>query len=99
MNRIHTVLPLLFASFTAFAQSTPQKVEFEVASVKPSGDVPPNQVAVGVHIDGAQVNCNYLSLRDYIRMAYRVKIYQVVGPDWMASTRFDISAKLPAGAT
>lgn len=99
MHRICSALLLFFASLAAFAQSAAPKAEFEVASVKPAGDTPPQQMAVGVHIDGAQVNCNYLSLKDYIRMAYRVKIYQVVGPDWMASTRFDISAKLPAGAS
>lgn len=32
-------------------------------------------------------------------MAYRVKAYQVNGPDWMATERFDVSAKLPAGTT
>ena len=99
MNRFCKVLPLFFASLAVFAQSSAQKVEFEVASVKPSADTPPNQVAVGLHIDGAQVTYNYLSLKDYIRMAYRVKIYQVTGPDWISGTRFDIAAKLPAGAT
>jgi len=28
-----------------------------------------------------------------------VKSYQVSGPDWMSSARFDLSAKVPAGAT
>ena len=51
-----------------------------------------------MQIDGAQVHCTYLSLKDYLRIAYQVKDYQVVGPDWMASERFDIHAKLPAGA-
>jgi uncharacterized protein (TIGR03435 family) len=37
-------------------------------------------------------------LKDYIRIAYRVKDFQVSGPEWMASERFDIDAKLPAGA-
>ena len=51
-----------------------------------------------MQIDGAQVHCTYLSVKDYIRIAYQVKEYQVSGPDWMASERFDIHAKLPAGA-
>ncbi|HTC88474.1 MAG TPA: TIGR03435 family protein [Bryobacteraceae bacterium] len=33
----------------------------------------------------------------YIAYAYRVKNYEISGPDWMASERFDITAKLPAG--
>jgi uncharacterized protein (TIGR03435 family) len=54
---------------------------------------------VGVQIDAAQVHCEYLSLKDYIRFAYNVKDYQIVGgPDWLGSQRYDIAAKIPAGA-
>jgi uncharacterized protein (TIGR03435 family) len=83
-----------------FAQTAPPRPEFEVASIKPSTVAPTGaQVHVGVQIDGAQVHCTYLSVRDYIRIAYRVKEHQVIGPNWLASERFDIHAKLPAGAT
>ena len=54
---------------------------------------------MGIQIDGAQVHCTYLSVRDYVRIAYRLKDYQLAGPDWIASDRFDIHAKLPEGAT
>jgi len=36
-------------------------------------------------------------LADLIRIAYRVKAYQVQGPDWMAQQRFEIQAKIPEG--
>ena len=52
---------------------------------------------VGVHIDGQQVRCTHLALKDYILAAFQIKVYQVSGPDSMTE-RFDISAKLPAGA-
>lgn len=51
-----------------------------------------------MNIDGSQVSVARFSLNDYIGMAYGVKNYQISSPDWMASERFDISAKLPAGA-
>jgi uncharacterized protein (TIGR03435 family) len=79
----------------AFGQSP--RPEFEVASIRPT-DQTAAQVNVGVHVDGAQVSITYFSLKDYIRVAYRVKDYQVIGPDWIASERFDIAAKIPAGA-
>jgi uncharacterized protein (TIGR03435 family) len=88
----------LLVWFPAFGQTQPPRPEFEVASIRPSGPQPPEQLGVGVHIDGAQVTLNYMTLRDYIGMAYELKNYQISGPEWVPSTRFDIAAKVPAGA-
>jgi uncharacterized protein (TIGR03435 family) len=73
--------------------------EFEVASIKPSTERPINQVVVGVKIDGSQARISYLSLKDYIGTAFRVRANQILGPDWLASRRFDIVAKIPEGAS
>src|SRR5262249_11878874 len=70
----------------------------EVASIKPAADAQQAQVAAGLHIDGSQVRITYLSLKDYIGMAYAVRPNQIVGPDWLGSQRFDIAAKIPEGA-
>src|SRR6185295_4279657 len=48
---------------------------------------------------GARVDIGYLSLADLIPIAFRVKPFQVSGPDWLNAQRFDILAKLPEGAT
>src|SRR6185369_147896 len=72
--------------------------QFEVASVRPvSGDI--DTMNVGVRIDGAMVVCKSLAMRDYLRMAFQVKEYQIAGPEWMGSTRYDINAKIPDGAS
>ena len=94
MRMIRSIIICILAA-VAFGQA---RREFEVASVRPVGDVPPAQINVGLHIDGAQVRITYLSLKDYIGLAYRVKLNQIVGPDWLGSQRFDIAAKLPDGA-
>jgi uncharacterized protein (TIGR03435 family) len=74
-------------------------MEFEVASVKPSVATPlTGKVHVGFQLDGAQFHCSYFSLKDYIRIAYKLKDFQILGPDWMASERFEIDAKLPNSA-
>jgi uncharacterized protein (TIGR03435 family) len=86
------------SSLPAFCQA-PARLEFEVASVKPAKSQPAVQANMGVHIDGAQVHISYYSLRDYIRRAYRLRNYQISGPDWLASERFDVDAKLPEGGT
>ncbi len=97
MRAIVWVTSAVLASAPLFGQ-TSDRPEFEVASIKPSNLLDgQNRVNIGVHIDGAQFHCNSFSLKDYIRIAYKVKDYQVIGPDWIGSERFDISAKIPAG--
>ena len=34
-----------------------------------------------------------------IRMAYGVQPYQISGPDWMETQRFDVTAQLPEGVS
>jgi uncharacterized protein (TIGR03435 family) len=90
---------VLLACNVLHGQAPAQKVEFEVATIKKSP--PPgteNAVTAGIKMDGSQVRIGQLTTRDYIAMAYRVKPYQINGPDWMTTERFDIAAKLPAGA-
>jgi uncharacterized protein (TIGR03435 family) len=85
-------LPIL-SSLTVLAQ------QFEVTSIRPSAPPGPDHMNVGVHVDGARVSCTSLNLKDYISAAYKLKIYQIEGPDYIGSERFDINAKLPAGAS
>jgi uncharacterized protein (TIGR03435 family) len=91
---------MAIASFAAFSQASPARPEFEVASVKPSveADTPMGNISRGLHIDGAMVSFNGMPLTWYIHYAYTVKEDQVSGPDWLKSERFDVVAKLPAGA-
>lgn len=99
------LLGLVLAVAVAPAQT---KSAFEVASVKPtsidmtqlaaqarSGQMP----RLGAHINGARAEYIFVSLKDLIVLAYKVKPYQVTGPDWIGNTRFDIAAKLPDGAS
>ena len=80
---------------------------FDVATIRPA---PPIQDIVqqlqsgkaprmGMVVDGTRVNMGYQSLADLIRIAYRVKAYQVQGPEWMSQQRFEIQAKIPGGAS
>lgn len=91
-------MALLGSAAMVFAQNAPRP-EFEVATIRPTGDVTQGQVAAGVHIDGAQVRWAALTLKDYIGAAYRVRVYQITGPDWIGSERFNIAATLPPGST
>jgi uncharacterized protein (TIGR03435 family) len=52
-----------------------------------------------MHIDGWLVRFNYLSLLACMRIAYEMKPYQFVGPEWIVGDHFNITAKLPAGSS
>jgi uncharacterized protein (TIGR03435 family) len=99
MSAVHAVTLSVLASVAAFAQDAPVRLEFEVASVRASPASRPEQVSIGLHMDGSQARIAFLDMRDYIAMAYRVRPSQVTGPDWIATERFDLTAKLPVGAT
>jgi uncharacterized protein (TIGR03435 family) len=98
MQHMHAgkVLLIALSATAAFAQNPPRP-EFEVATIRPSAQSLTDGATAGVRIDGAQFRSSTLTLKDYIGMAYRVKLYQISGPDWIGSDRFDISATLPAG--
>src|SRR4051812_23666766 len=80
----------------AIAQAKP-KVEFEVASIRPVAPTE-GRADIGMHIDGSQIRFSFLSVRDCMAIAWQMKDYQIVGPDWVSSDRFNITAKLPDGA-
>ena len=52
----------------------------------------------GSRTDPGRVSFVNASLRNLILNAYHVRDYQISGPDWLKSERFDVVATLPAGA-
>jgi uncharacterized protein (TIGR03435 family) len=99
MQIVRTCILAMSAAAAVLAQTGTVPPRFEVASIRPTADGPPEQGKAGLHIDGAQVRFSSLSLRDYVGIAYNLKIYQISGPAWIASAKFDINAKLPDGAS
>lgn len=89
----------LLSLASAFGQQTAGKLTFEVASIKPSDPNPDSPVWAGMTADRGMVHYTNLTLRDCIRAAYRVRDFQIQGPEWMTRARFQIIAKLPAGAS
>ncbi len=77
---------LTLATSLAFAQ------EFEVVSIKPnhSGDNSSHSSS-----DQGRMTATNNSLRSFIQMAYGLPEYQVEGPDWLRTERFDLAAKFP----
>jgi len=81
------------------------RLEFEVATVKPAAPQAIGRMMIGMRGgpgtgDPGRITYNNLSLRDLMTVAYSVKRSQITGePSWFDSERFDITAKVPAGAT
>ena len=95
---------LLWAAACAFGQNAQDGPAFEVATIKQAPPLTPEllgsgKVHPGVRIDRAYADFGGLSLTSLIAYAYRVKSYQVSGPDWMEGARFDVLAKLPDGVS
>ena len=96
----HWTVSLVFAAAApVFAGQAPERLEFEVASIKAAPASPDGQIHSRMSGDSAGIHYQNITLRDCIRVAYGVKDTQIAGPDWIGTARFDIQAKLPAGAT
>jgi len=84
-----------------------QTPAFEVASIKTAADpgrqpilcLAPCVPGERFTVDGARVDIRFMSLRRLILLAYRIEPYQLSGPEWMGTPKFDIVAKIPAGVS
>jgi uncharacterized protein (TIGR03435 family) len=81
---------IVFTSSGALGQPTAAAQAFELASVKAnkSGDT-----GSRFHVRNGTFTATNNSLQDCIRWAYGVRDYQISGPDWLKSERYDIVAK------
>jgi uncharacterized protein (TIGR03435 family) len=71
---------------------------FEVASVKPAkpGDLSDDRE--DIRTSPGTLTMRHVSLRSCIQWAYRVNGFQISGPGWLGSDRFDITAKAASPA-
>jgi uncharacterized protein (TIGR03435 family) len=95
-----------------YGQTADPPVTFEVASVKVAGEETPQVAAGGAYRavmmgcrggpgsqDPGRLTCTRVTLANFITTAYKLKRYQFTPAAWMEDARFDITAKIPAGAT
>jgi len=92
----------------AVEQKPSNSPTFDVASVRPAN--PPDMAVMmadlragkkpeSVHLDGSRATYTYMSLKELIAYAYRLQLYEVNAPEWAVTDRFDISARMPDGAS
>ena len=77
---------------------------FDVATIKPHPQGADGRIRVMMSggpgsSDPGRLNYENVSLKDVLTNAFNIRNYQLSGPVWLASERFDLTAKIPAGAT
>ena len=95
---------VVFASCVSWAQTAETSPSFEVASVKPAAPIAGNGIRVMLRggpgtPDPGQITYTNVTVKNVLTNAYGVKSFQISGPGWLDSERYDIVAKLPRGAT
>jgi uncharacterized protein (TIGR03435 family) len=101
--------PTTPAAATSTTPAPAANLTFDVATIRPSAPLDMAKLqadmkaghmpSFGPHVDASRATYTYMSLKDLIGVAYSVKAYQITGPDWLGTQRFDIAATLPEGAT
>ena len=84
-----------FVALAGVAYSQVSSPAFEVATIKRSD--PTSEVGQMIR-DPRIVALAHVSLQNLLARAYRIKNFQISGPSWLDSERFDVVAKLPDGA-
>jgi uncharacterized protein (TIGR03435 family) len=72
---------------------------FEVASIQPSSPSGDGELTGQMIRDPDRINYTRVTLQYLLAQAYRIKNFQISGPGWLDSDRFDVAAKLPRQAS
>jgi uncharacterized protein (TIGR03435 family) len=102
------ICALIGASALAQTPAADKSPTFDVASIKPAQ--PPTPDGQGRIFmrgpsggpgtkDPGRISYPYMTLKQVLMIAYDVKNYQITGPGWLDTERFDISATMPPDTT
>ena len=87
---------IALSTISAFAaQNAPDQPKFEVASVRRAERC----FSGNSSIDPGSVTLKGVPLKAVLMEAFKVKMDDIEGPSWLESDCFEISAKMPEGAT
>lgn len=93
---------------TAQGQTPDKSLSFDVATVKPAAPLTPNGRGMIMFRgpsggpgtkDPGRIDYPFMSLKVLLMNAYDVKNYQISGPSWLDTERFDVTATLPPTTT
>src|ERR1035441_6789359 len=88
---------VLSAAISNAQQPQPAKAwQFEVAAIKPSDPKTPIVGSLSSTRGGLFQMVN-MPLKQWVEMGLSVKDYALKAPSWLDTSKFDLSARLPAG--
>jgi uncharacterized protein (TIGR03435 family) len=107
MTNLRIFLLALICSLV-YSQTAGKPLTFDAASVKPA--VPPTPNGRGMIMmqgpsggpgtkDPGRIHYPNMSMKNILMNAYDVKAFQIAGPAWLDTERFDITATMPAETT
>jgi uncharacterized protein (TIGR03435 family) len=108
MQRVAFVTTLFVVACLAHGQTGDKSLTFEAASVKPAE--PPTPDGRGMIMiqgpsggpgtkDPGRIHYPYMNMKNILMNAYDVRNFQIVGPSWLDTERFDITATMPPNTT
>lgn len=92
-----TVILLCGTQTYAHAQTTPQTIAFEVATIKPVAEY--DWKGLGVHVGLGRASYICMNLQSLFTYAYGVGYFQILGPKWVSTNLYDVVGKFPEGAS
>jgi uncharacterized protein (TIGR03435 family) len=98
------ILSVMLLTGAAFAQTPDSTVAFEVATIKLSAPAGVGPIRIGDRggpgtEDPGRFSCERCNLSMLLSTAYDINYVQISGPSWLAEQQFDLTAKVPEGAT
>jgi len=92
---LHLGFIILIAGFVQVGarSQTPARPEFDVVSIKRSQYTSTGALLIGAQSNPGTVTLAAIRPRDLVARAYSLKLYQIVGPNWLDQEFYDIVAK------
>jgi uncharacterized protein (TIGR03435 family) len=99
---------IVFACFQSYGQTADKTLTFDAASVKPAAlPTPDGRGRIMMQgpsggpgtKDPGRIHYPYSSLRNLLMTAYDVKAFQIQGPQWLDTERFEVNATMPPDTT
>ncbi len=98
--KTNNILCVVFLTLTAaLSAQKADKLSFEVASIKATPPPTDGRLEISFSGDPGRLDWKGIPLKMILARAYEVKDFQISGPDFIEGSRFDVTAKIPLGAS